>query len=375
VTTWFVTGATGVVGGELVPRLAALPGARLRLLVRARDDAEATARLEALLPWWGLPLQALRSGRIAAVRGDITQPRLGLALPAWERLAAEVSHIVHSAASVKLNMSEAQARESAVEPARSIVELARRCSAGGGLRKLDVVSTVGVWGTTPGVLPEQPLRHVAAFHNTYEQAKFEAEQVLWSLGADLPLTVHRPSMVVGQRGSGRVLHFQVFYHLCEFLSGVRTRGVVPDLGERRLDTVPVDWVADMIVWSSARATAPPRVLHLCAGPGDSLPLEALRLRVRTHWQAHGLALPRAHRIDRRCLQRWLPVVGLLGGARARRALRALPPLLSYLEEQQGFDNTRSTAVAAQAGLPAAPPESYLDAVLDYYLAHRGSGTR
>ena len=41
-TTWFVTGATGVVGSELVPRLAALPGARLRLLVRARDDAEAT---------------------------------------------------------------------------------------------------------------------------------------------------------------------------------------------------------------------------------------------------------------------------------------------------------------------------------------------
>ena len=321
-TTWFVTGATGVVGSELVPRLAALPGARLRLLVRARDDAEATARLEALLPWWGLPLQALRSGRIAAVRGDITQPRLGLALPAWERLAAEVTHIVHSAASVKLNMSEAQARASAVEPARSIVELARRCAADGHLRKLDVVSTVGVWGTTPGVLPEQPLRHVAAFHNTYEQAKFEAEQVLWSLGADLPLTVHRPSMVVGQRGSGRVLHFQVFYHLCEFLSGVRTRGIVPALGERRLDTVPVDWAADMIVWSSACATAPPRVLHLCAGPGDSVPLEALRLRVRTHWQAHGLKLPRAHRIDRRCLQRLLPVVGLLGGARARRALRA-----------------------------------------------------
>ena len=48
-----------------------------------------------------------------------------------------------------------------------------------------------------------------------EAAKAEAERAVWSEGAGLPITVHRPSMVVGEAQNGRVIHFQVFYHLCE----------------------------------------------------------------------------------------------------------------------------------------------------------------
>ena len=41
------------------------------------------------------------------------------------------------------------------------------------------------------------------------------------------VTLHRPSMVVGHAETGKVIHFQVFYHLCEFLSGRHTRGLIP----------------------------------------------------------------------------------------------------------------------------------------------------
>ena len=51
--------------------------------------------------------------------------------------------------------------------------------------------------------------------------------------------------------TGRTIHFQIVNHLCEFLSGVRTFGVMPHLGQTRLDTVPVDWVADAICWASS----------------------------------------------------------------------------------------------------------------------------
>ena len=53
--------------------------------------------------------------------------------------------------------------------------------------------------------------------------------------AGLPATIHRPSMVVGDSQTGKVIHFQVFYHLCEFLSGRRTLGIVPDTGDAALD--------------------------------------------------------------------------------------------------------------------------------------------
>ena len=72
------------------------------------------------------------------------------------------------------------------------------------------------------------------------------------------------------------MHFQVFYHLCEFLSGVRTFGIMPTLGQTRLDTVPVDWVADVIAWSSSQAGTAGEILHLCSGPARAIGLVDLQ---------------------------------------------------------------------------------------------------
>ena len=55
--------------------------------------------------------------------------------------------------------------------------------------------------------------------------------------------------VVGDTINGRIIHFQVFYHLCEFLSGRRTLGLAPGFGGARLDIVPADYVAQVIALS------------------------------------------------------------------------------------------------------------------------------
>ena len=59
------------------------------------------------------------------------------------------------------------------------------CARAGTLRKIDLVSTVGVWGRTPGHMPERRLPEVSEFHNTYEAAKAEAERVVWNEGDGL----------------------------------------------------------------------------------------------------------------------------------------------------------------------------------------------
>jgi nucleoside-diphosphate-sugar epimerase len=84
----------------------------------------------------------------------------------------------------------------AVGAAHHVVELARACSR---LEKVEFVSTVGVGGHR-AVVPETWLTEPRAFHNTYEQAKAEAEaeeSIRGEVERGLPLTVHRPSMVVG----------------------------------------------------------------------------------------------------------------------------------------------------------------------------------
>lgn len=363
-----LTGATGTIGSAVVPRLLENPGDRVTLLVRAPDDAQLQSRRESMLAYWGIGEADPRRLHLEFLRGDIEQPQLGLSAAGFDALARSTTHVIHAGASVKLNMSIEQARSTAVQPTRTLLDLARRAAAAGTLRKLDLVSTVGVWGRTPGVMPERPLPEVRDFHNTYEEAKAEAERVIWQEAADLPVTVHRPSMVVGEQGSGRVIHFQVFYHLCEFLSGARTFGIMPGLGVTRLDTVPVDWVAAAICWSSLSEQHEQRILHLCSGPALAIALPRLQAAVRQAWARAGRPLPRLKPVNRRLLERLIPVVGWLGGPGARRALRALPPVLAYLGEDQGFANDHSAATLARAGLPVPAIDSYLDAVLGYYLS-------
>ena len=368
----FLTGATGTIGSALVPRLLQEPGTQLRLLIRAGSDEALAPRLAAMLAYWGLRPGEGAAVRIQALRGDIVQPGFGLGEADRLRLLADTTHIIHCAASVNLNLTLERARATAVGPTRTVLELARLGLQSGRLRKIDFVSTVGVWGRSPGVMPERPLPDVTDFHNTYEAAKAEAERLVWAEGGGLPITVHRPSMVVGEAGSGRVIHFQVFYHLCEFLSGARTFGVMPELGQTRLDTVPVDWVARAIDWSSRHPDTAGRIFHLCSGPAGAIGLSALQERVRSLWRARGRRLPALRQVNRRLLQRLVPVIGSVVGAKARRALRGLPPVLEYLAEDQAFGNRESAPMLAAAGLPVPASDDYLDTVLAYYLDARGA---
>lgn len=365
-TSVFLTGATGTIGSALVPRLLRDRDTSVSLLIRSRDDTDLQARFAGMLDYWGYAPGDHLATRLRPVRGDITLAGFGLGA---EELALleRTTHIIHCAASVKLNMSPAQAHATAVAPVRTVLELGRRSADAGTLRKIDVVSTVGVWGRTPGDMPERRLPEVREFHNTYEAAKAEAERVIWVEGDRLPITVHRPSMVVGERGTGRVIHFQVFYHLCEFLSGGRTFGLMPKLGATRLDTVPVDWVADAICWSSRDINTAGRIFHLCSGPTAAIALPRLQERVRQVWSRRGRRVPALRRIDRRALERLAGVLGLFVGSKVRRALRGLPAVLAYLAESQGFSNSESSRALSAAGLSVPAIESYLDPVLDFYL--------
>jgi thioester reductase-like protein len=368
----FLTGATGTIGSAVLPRLLAEPATRVTLLIRASDDVALRDRLTRMGRYWGFATNDSRMGRIEALRGDIAQPAFGLGAAGLQRLAEKTTHVIHCAASVKLNMPLDEARKTAVLPTRTLLELARLGARSGALQKIDLVSTVGVWGRTPGVMPERPLPEVSDFHNTYEAAKAEAERIVWDDGQGLPITVHRPSMVVGETATGRVMHFQIFYHLCEFLSGVRTFGVMPRLGHTRLDTVPVDWVADALCWASATPDTAGRVLHLCSGPGHAIRLTELQQRVRLAWQAGGRGLGRLWTVDHRWLERLVPLIGALAGTSTRRALRGLSPVLAYLAEDQGFSNLESARTFAAAGLPVPEADRYLGSVLDYYLQHRAA---
>jgi len=366
--TYFVTGATGTIGSGLVPVLLREPAAEVRLLIRAASSEQLTERLESLLAFWNIGADDPRRTRMTALRGDAELPHFGLTEQDYGRLSECCTHIIHCAGKVRMNLPLEAARQAAVSSARNVADLAKACIARGDFSKVEFVSTVGVGGRNPGVIPETWITNPREFHNTYEQSKAEAELfIAREIDTGVPITVHRPSMVVGDSREGKVVHFQIFYHLCEFLSGRRTLGVFPVLERATLDIIPVDYVADALAWSAGRPDTVGRILHLCSGPDGAIRLMDLRERVQRLFRTHGMKLPLSLPVSLAVFKGTIPVIGWLVPEKTRKALRTLPIFLDYLAEDQAFANADTRALLAAAGIQLPPVEDYVDRLVTYYL--------
>jgi thioester reductase-like protein len=240
-----LTGATGFLGMELLAGYLERTDRHVYALVRGVNDRQAHARLQNTLARLfdaGHPYEE----RVSAVRGDITRPGLGLGNRRRAALAERVSEIVHSVASVSSRTS-CTPRAINVEGTSRVLELAAQChTRGEGLRRLTHISTAYVAGQHRGCFSEDDLDAGQRFRNAYEQSKFEGEQLVASWRAQLPITVVRPSIVVGERHSGWTASFNVLYWPLRMFS----RGAylaVPARATAPVDVVPVDYVTDAIL--------------------------------------------------------------------------------------------------------------------------------
>ena len=372
-----ITGATGAVGSAVVPVFLEDPATDVRLLMRADSEAHLQQRLRDLLAFWQpeLKVDAELLARIKPLRGDVAEPRLGLTDSEYETLACELTHIVHSAANVKMNMSLEAARRISVDSTRGIVALAEACQDKSQFCKLEYISTIGVAGKMCGLVPERPLTESREFHNTYESSKAEAETfILGRMKAGLPATIHRPSMVVGDSRTGKIIHFQVFYHLCTFLSGRHTHGILPNLAGSCLDIVPADYVARAIVSSSGQLDRVGDILHLCSGPEHAVRLTELQDAVAKTFSEYGKT-PRTLTVPAAIFKSLVALLQWVAGKKGGRSLGALSILLDYLEESrvQFFDSTQTRALLAEKGITLPPAETYVQGVLRYYLQSKHPG--
>jgi thioester reductase-like protein len=324
-------------------------------------------RLQELFRFWDFNRSEIRE-RVNAVRGDMADERFGLDADAYESLAKECTHIIHCGGVVRMNLPLQEARRIALDASKNICALAEVCRQNGILKKIEFVSTVGVAGKLPGLLVETWDTPPRGFHNTYEQAKAEAEEfIAQKVKEGLPVTVHRPSMVVGASKTGRIIHFQVFYHLCEFLSGRRTFGVVPRLHGVQLDTIPVDYVAEVIVLSSNRSDWAGMILHLCSGPEHAMQISFLLKSVSEIYKKYGKKVPRPLLIPLPLFKAIIQLVNPVVSLKIRRVLNTLPFFFEYLEEKQSFSNEETQKLLAATGMVLPLAEQYLEAVLYYYL--------
>lgn len=358
-----LTGATGFVGMELLVRLLERTDRPIYALVRAGSDEEARARVDSTLRClFGADRRHAR--RVISVRGDLTRPRLGITRN-LDALAERVSEIIHGAASVSFDLSLPAARAINVEGTRQMLDLANRCEAQGGLRRLSYVSTAYVAGDHDGCFSEDELDLRQDFRNTYEQSKFEAERLVARSRPRLPITVMRPSIVVGERGSGWTQSFNVLYWpLRAFANGAYA--AVPARAEACVDVVPVDYVADAIFALSQAPETEGATLHLTAGEHASTVSELVEL-------ATGFFKRPAPRLIRPSLYRNAihPLLKRFSqDDRQRKALKRSEVFFPYFATKVAYDNRRCKAMLCSSGIAPSGLPSYFDRLVEFAIASK-----
>ncbi len=318
-------------------------------LVRAPDDAAARARIDAVLANLFGPGAGRYGRRVDAVACELTAPRLGLTQQRWDGLACTVTTIVHSAASVSFALPLTEARATNVAGTQRMLELAEACS---GLERYGHVSTAYVAGTHPGRFCEHDLDLGQRFRNSYEQSKFEAEQLVRSQ-PDLPFTILRPSIVVGDRRSGWTSAFNVLYWpLRAFARGLFE--AVPADESAPVDVVSVDYVADAIYELCESSGGVGECYHLTAGADASTIGEIAQLASRYFHRPVPKVLPPGE-FDT------LPASSALEGSRV---------YFPYFAVGTVFDNLLTRARLEPLGIGASPLREYMERLLDFATRSR-----
>jgi nucleoside-diphosphate-sugar epimerase len=105
-----------------------------------------------------------------------------------------------------------------------------------------------VAGKRLGRILETELRHEAGFRNYYEETKYLAELEVEELKAELPATIYRPSVVVGDSQTGEIPKYDGIYYLINYLRKAPSLLRFINVGNDnvRLNLVPVDFVVEAI---------------------------------------------------------------------------------------------------------------------------------
>jgi thioester reductase-like protein len=356
-----LTGATGFVGMELLARYLERSDRDVITLVRAPDDAGARARIDAVLDDVFGERAANYRGRVRAVAADVTTPSLGITDPMRDELAERSSTIVHSAASVSFTLSLAEARAINREGTRRMLELATLAERRGGLDCYGQVSTAFVAGDHVGHFAESDRNVGQSFHNSYEQSKFESEELV--AASDLPTRVMRPSIVVGDRESGWTAAFNVLYWpLRAFSRGLFD--VIPANPGAPVDVVPIDYVADGVYALCGDVGVDGQTYHLTAGRQASTMAELGEMASRYFDRPP----PRVVTPEEFAT---LPPAS----AAVQQAFIAGAAYLPYFAMTAAFQDEATRTQLEPAGMRCSPLSEYMERLLDFATVSRWGKVR
>jgi thioester reductase-like protein len=254
--TILLTGASGVVGTALLPRIA---GHRVITLTHRRPAGT------------------------EQVRGDLAQPLLGIGAAAYGELVTSVDAVVHCAAVTDFGAGRSVTEKLNIEGTEQILRLAATADA-----QLIYVSTAFVSRTE---LTRQARGRQAgdatASPEHYLDSKRAAEQLIRDSG--LPAVIARPSVVIGDSRTGEISQLQGLMATA-YAIVKNVLPLVPLEATTRLDVIPQDAVAAALA-ALVNSDTQQGEYWLTAGPAALTAGRAVELCVQVAHQLGRAATP------------------------------------------------------------------------------------
>ena len=357
--SYFVTGATGFIGRHLVELLLEREGT---IYVLVREGSQ--GKLEELRSRWGHD-----TGRVVAVVGDLSKPRLGISDDDLDAMRGKVDHLFHLAAIYDMEADAESQRVANVEGTRHMVELAEAVEAG----RVHMVSSIAAAGLFEGVFHESMFDEAQKLDtHAYFRTKHDSEAVVRN-ECSRPWRVYRPGIVVGHSETGEMDKIDGPYYFFKLIQRLRNAlpQWMPTIGieGKEINLVPVDFVA----------RAMDHIAHL-----DGLDGQAFHLtdpNPKTAGQVINILARSAHapqmgmRIDPKMLAIVPPAV--------RNGLQMLPPVkritdtilndlgiprsvLTYVNYPTSFDCREAQAALEGTDISVPPLETYAGKIWDYW---------
>jgi thioester reductase-like protein len=359
-----LTGATGALGQELLYQMMEWhPKMHLVVIARNHKNTSAEKRIHSIVNHrWKEEARESVKNRITVLDGDVSAPKFGLNQAQWDELASVTTQVLHCAAIVRFDQPLAEARRINLEGSSYALDLARAAYKAGNAGRFNYVSTAYIAGKRSGIAYENELEHKTGFHNTYEQTKYEAEIMVRNAMQELPATIMRPSIIIGNSRTGETINYKAFYWPIRAYASNQLR-VMPAGKDCKVDLVPVDYVASSTAYLSTLPDAVGKFYHLTAGRDNLLTVREVAYAAMDFFKVKKpiVVHPRYFKLLEG------PIGQFLLGERYHKTLKVGAPYFPYLGMRLEFDNRMTAATLAKAGLVAPHVRDFFDTLFRYCL--------
>lgn len=283
--TLLITGATGEMGLHFLKEALKT---NFKILVLCRPSSISKTWIKTQK---ALELLGENPKKITVLKGDFTLTNLCLSTTTINKIKDEITHVIHAGATTEFSVDLEEARLTNVVGTKNILELLKKCKS---LQKVAYISTVYVSGKRTGTIKEDELK-TEKFVNSYEQSKFEAEQLIHTYMPELPIAIYRMSTAIGDSKTGYIHNYNAVHRSIKLMySGLAP--MIPGITSINVEIIPSDYAAAAIWHIFNNSFARSQTYHIVAQNSTSLQdfLHLTKYCFEKHnpnWKSKGISMP------------------------------------------------------------------------------------